>query len=128
MLNVTAHSSIASMTEPTQAAQSQRQQQAEDAQQSAALIQSLQNPGYSREGFLEEAERLTILARMGVDIDTLNEIESEIDRLEGLDERSESEQSELESLLDQREQLFRDAMKRQNGEALPPGSLVSFSV
>lgn len=113
---------------PTAASQAQRQQQATDSQESAATIRELQAPSYSREGFLEEAERLTLLARLGVDIDALNEVESKIEDLEAIDERDEAQQAELESLLEQREQLFRDAMQRQNGESLPPGSMLSISV
>lgn len=118
---------ISKVAAPT-AAQIQRQQQAADAQESAVTIQALQTPKYSREGFLEEAERLTLLARMGVDIETLNEVEDKIEDLEALDERDETQQAELESLLEQREQIFRDAMQRQNGESLPPGSMLSITV
>lgn len=115
-------------TQPTQASQIQRQQQAADVDTAKAVLNDLQAPGSYREGFLEEAERLTLLARMGVDIDKLNEIEDKIEDLEAIDDRDDTQQAELESLLEERKELFREAMERQNGKSLPPGSMLSISV
>lgn len=89
-------------------------------------VQELRNPSQSAdETFLEEAERLTLLARMGVDLETLERIEEEIEGLESLDTLSEEQQEELTSLLEQRAELFREANERENGEQLPPGSMLS---
>lgn len=128
MLNISTQANLSAVYEANPASQAQRQQQHASAEQSAALIQSLQAPIQSREGFLEEAQRLTLLARMGVDIDTLNDIEGKIEQLESIETRNKEQQSELESLLEQRKQLFRDAMERKNGENLPAGSIMSFHV
>lgn len=92
---------------------------------------SLRNPSSPfgpKETFLEEAERLLILRRLGVDIEKLNEIEQEISELESIGELSKEQQDRLESLHNQREELFRAAMERRNGESLPPGSMLSVSV
>lgn len=77
---------------------------------------------------MEEAQRLILLARMGVDLDTLERVESEIENLESLDDRTEEEQAKLEALYEERKELFRQAVERQNGESLPPGSMLSMSV
>lgn len=95
------------------------------------VIATLRNPSSlhgSKETFLEEAERLLLLRHLGVDIETLNEVEQEIDDLENIAERNDEEQTRLEYLLDKRAELFREAMERRNGEILPPGSMVSLSV
>jgi shikimate kinase len=86
------------------------------------LRSSQHSPG---DNFLEEAERLTLLAKMGVDLETLEKIEERIEKMESKAELSDSERDELESLLDQRAELFREANERQNGEQLPPGSMLS---
>lgn len=85
-------------------------------------------PAYSKETFMEAAQRLTLLARLGVDVDTLNKIESEIEDLEALDSLTEEQQTKLDSLYEQRDDLFKQAMERQSGKSLPPGSMLSFSV
>ncbi|WP_126803512.1 hypothetical protein [Aliidiomarina minuta] len=89
-------------------------------------VQELRNPNRTAgETFLEEAERLTLLARMGVDLETLERIEEEIEDLESLETLNDEQQEELASLLEQRAELFREASERQNGEQLPPGSMLS---
>lgn len=128
MFDITNNLNPTAAKQPTQASQIQRQQQAADVDTAKAVINDLQAPGSYREGFLEEAERLTLLARMGVDIDKLNEIEDKIENLEAIDDRDDTQQAELESLLEERKELFREAMERQNGKSLPPGSMLSISV
>lgn len=75
--------------------------------------------------FLDEAERLTLLARMGVDLEALEQIEEEIEKIEGKADPDDSDQKELENLMEQRAELFREANERENGEQLPPGSMLS---
>lgn len=94
-------------------------------QQQDDLIQQLRNPETPPSTFLEEATRLTLLARLGVDMETLERLEEEIEKLENIDERTDKQQQKLKSLLEQREALIKEAMERQNGKSLPTGSMIS---
>ncbi|RUO30624.1 hypothetical protein CWE12_05075 [Aliidiomarina sedimenti] len=127
MLNVTSSAAVTYNTD-TSAQQQQREQQSVDQQRSDDLIRALQGNSFERQGFLEEAQRLTLLNRMGVDIDALNEVESRIEDLESVEERTQLDAEKLESLYEQRKELFRQANERANGESLPPGSMLSLTV
>lgn len=94
-------------------------------QQQDALLQQLRTPETPQSTFLEDATRLTLLARLGVDMETLERLEEEIEELENIDERTDEQQQKLENLLEQREALIKEAMERQNGKSLPTGSMIS---
>lgn len=94
--------------------------------QPSSELQELRSSEHSPgDTFLEEAERLTLLAKMGVDLETLEQVEEKIEKMEDKAELSDSERDELESLMDERAELFQEASERQNGEQLPPGSMLS---
>ena len=69
-------------------------------------------PGEDRESLIDKAYRSMLLNRMGVDAGKLEEIEQKIEELESKNKLSKDEKEELNSLMQARDQLFEDAMRR----------------
>ncbi|MDV6316585.1 hypothetical protein [Idiomarina sp. HP20-50] len=69
-----------------------------------------------KESLIDKAYRSMLLNRMGVDAEKLEEIEKKIEELENKSDLSKNEKEELNSLMQARDQLFEDAMRRQAEE------------
>ncbi|MAC32192.1 MULTISPECIES: hypothetical protein [Idiomarina] len=72
--------------------------------------------GEDKESFIDKAYRSILLNRMGVDTGHLDEIEQKIEELESKSSLTKEEKDELNSLMEARDQLFEDAMRRQAEE------------
>ena len=73
-------------------------------------------PEQDRESLIDNAYRSILLNRMGVDTGHLEEIEQKIEELESKSSLTKEEKDELNSLMEARDQLFEDAMRRQAEE------------
>lgn len=73
-------------------------------------------PEQDRESLIDNAYRSILLNRMGVDTGHLEEIEQKIEELESKSSLTKEEKDELNSLMEARDQLFEDAMRRQAKE------------
>lgn len=73
-------------------------------------------PEQDRESLIDNAYRSILLNRMGVDTGHLEEIEQKIEELESKSSLTKEEKDELNSLVEARDQLFEDAMRRQAEE------------
>ncbi|WP_417438830.1 hypothetical protein [Idiomarina sp.] len=74
------------------------------------------NTEQDRESLIDNAYRSILLNRMGVDTGHLEEIEQKIEELESKSSLTKEEKDELNSLMEARDQLFEDAMRRQAEE------------
>ncbi|WP_224798423.1 hypothetical protein [Idiomarina abyssalis] len=72
--------------------------------------------GEDKESFIDKAYRSILLNRMGVDTRHLDEIEQKIEELESKSSLTKEQKDELNSLMEARDQLFEDAMRRQAEE------------
>ena len=72
--------------------------------------------GEDRESLIDKAYRSMLLNRMGVDAERLEELEKKIEELENKSDLTKNEKDELNSLMQARDQLFEDAMRRQAEE------------
>ncbi|MGM7319036.1 hypothetical protein [Idiomarina sp. ST10R2A5] len=73
-------------------------------------------PEQDRGSLIDNAYRSILLNRMGVDTGHLEEIEQKIEELESKSSLTKEEKDELNSLMEARDQLFEDAMRRQAEE------------